>query len=343
MTKELDLIVKSNKLVEASYKLSQAEFNLLNIVFTQLNDGKEGNTGNWMFADFKVTASEYSQIYNVDISTAYEDLQRASQNLFQRYFKYENGLDKNPKYVEIVESRWVSKIKYSKQGGYVTVVLTDDVLDMVGMLKERFTQYYLQHTVGFTSIYAKRLYEMIVRWRGMGKKSPKISVIDLRYQLGIDDNQYTLMADFKKRVLDTAMQQINDHSNITASYEQIKKGRSIIAFTFAFKDKKVIEGKSKNITSPPSRDPQTIDFIDDLTDSELKIITAKADDHINKHGITDPKHKANIHQKAKSEKWGIGDISHDLPPAKSVDMPDLTPTDQQIKEQMRQQLLAKKG
>ena len=77
--------------------------------------------------DFKVTAEQYSQIYEVDKSTAYEALQDASQRLFHRYFKYEGAVYKKPDFVEVVESRWVSKIKYSKQGGYVKLVLTDDV------------------------------------------------------------------------------------------------------------------------------------------------------------------------------------------------------------------------
>ena len=45
--------------------------------------------------DFKVTAEQYSQIYEVDKSTAYEALQDASQRLFHRYFKYEGAVYKN--------------------------------------------------------------------------------------------------------------------------------------------------------------------------------------------------------------------------------------------------------
>ena len=86
-----DLVIKSNTLIDASFKLTLAEFRLLNIVFlVEISDNSEGSDG-FYDNDFKVTAEQYSQIYEVDKSTAYEALQDASQRLFHRYFKYEGG------------------------------------------------------------------------------------------------------------------------------------------------------------------------------------------------------------------------------------------------------------
>ena len=260
-----DLVIKSNTLIDASFKLSLSEFRLLNIVFAEISDNSDGSDG-FYNNDFKVTAEQYSQIYEVDKSTAYEALQDASQRLFHRYFKYEGAVYKKPDFVEVVESRWVSKIKYSKQGGYVKLVLTDDVKSMVGVLQKCFTQYHLQHTVGLTSTYAKRLYEIMVRWRNAGNKTPQISLDELRNKLGIEEDQYKQMNNFKRLVLDNAIEQINEHSDIKAEYEQIKEGRTIVGFVFRFKAKKVIEGKSK----PIERDERTADmFMGNLTDKQL--------------------------------------------------------------------------
>ena len=60
----------------------------------------------------------------------------------------------------------------------------------------------------------------MVRWRNAGNKTPQISLEDLRNKLGVEEDQYKLMADFKKRVLDIAIEQINEHSDIKAEYEQ---------------------------------------------------------------------------------------------------------------------------
>ena len=74
------------------------------------------------------------------------------------------------------------------------------------------------------------------------------------------------MNNFKRLVLDNAIEQINEHSDIKAEYEQIKEGRTIVGFVFRFKAKKVIEGKSK----PIERDERTADmFMGNLTDKQL--------------------------------------------------------------------------
>lgn len=84
--------------------------------------------------------------------------------------------------LRFVESRWVSEVRYNKQAGYVTIVLTPTVMDMVGMLQNCFLLifYFLQNTVGFSSMYAKRLYEILVQWRNAGNKTPNIKVYALR-------------------------------------------------------------------------------------------------------------------------------------------------------------------
>ena len=107
----------------------------------------------------------------------------------------------------------------------------------------------------------------MVRWRNAGNKTPQISLDELRNKLGIEEDQYKQMNNFKRLVLDNAMiEQINEHSDIKAEYEQIKEGRTIVGFVFRFKAKKVIEGKSK----PIERDERTADmFMGNLTDKQL--------------------------------------------------------------------------
>ena len=66
--------------------------------------------------------------------------------------------------------------------------------------------------------------------------------------MGVLENEYKRSDNFKKWVIDQSIQQINAHTDITATYEQHKKGRSIYGFSFSFKQKKkVIEQKSKEV------------------------------------------------------------------------------------------------
>ncbi len=55
---------------------------------------------------------------------------------------------------------------------------------------------------------------------------------DFRFKLGLAEGEYAKMANFKVRVLDTALNQINELTDIIASYEQHKSGRVISGFSF---------------------------------------------------------------------------------------------------------------
>ena len=61
------------------------------------------------------------------------------------------------------------------------------------------------------------------------------------------DTEYQRMDVFKRGVLELALKQINEHTDITATYEQHKKGRTIIGFSFKFKQKKKTEAETPKI------------------------------------------------------------------------------------------------
>lgn len=234
------LIVKSNSLVEASYNLSTVEFRILQMVFAEISE-YEDSKGFWESREFIVTAKQYSDIFNVDLSTGYEALKDASERLFNRYFTYERIWQK-PDFIEVVKSRWVQKVGYSKQLGHISLQLTEDVKDLVGKLKANFTQYKVKQISELNSIYALRLYEMIIQWATV-KKTPIFDLVTIRERLGILGNEYSRIFDFKKNVLDIGMNQINKNTDISVKYIQHKKGRSVSGFHFEMKYKK---GKEPN-------------------------------------------------------------------------------------------------
>ena len=85
-------------------------------------------------------------------------------------------------------------------------------------------------------------------------KHPKLSYQNLG-KIGVENGEYERMHHFKARVLEPAIKQINEHTDITASYEQHKRGRTISGFSFRFKQKQQV----KKIES--KRDPNTPDFL----------------------------------------------------------------------------------
>lgn len=262
-----DLVIKSNTLVEACFNLSLTEYRILHVAFTELAE-YESDKGLFHTREFRVYAKDYSKLFNTDESDAYKVLRDASERLFNRYFTYDRVYQK-PDFIECVKSRWVQKISYADTQGYIKFQLADDVFSMIGQLKDCFTRYRLSKTAQLTSVYAIRLYEMMIQWQST-KVVPVIELNTLRERLAIEEHEYPRVYDFKNRVLDPAIKQINKYTDITVSYEQHKQGRIISGFSFKFKQKK--DDKPKINTK---RDPNTPDFFIKMTDAQRHLFANK--------------------------------------------------------------------
>lgn len=226
-----ELVVKDNALINASYTLSLVEQRLILLAIIEARESGKG-----ISADNPLTihAENYINVFGVSKSTAYQALKDASRQLFLREFSYYEPRGKNSRIR--ITSRWVSQIGYEDNAAVVELIFAPAVVPLVTQLEKHFTSYDLEQIGGLSSAYAVRLYEMMVCWRSTGK-TPAISIEELRQRLGVLDTEYQRMERFKSRVLDLAVSQINEHTDITAKYEQYKRGRSISGFSFTFKPK----------------------------------------------------------------------------------------------------------
>ena len=91
-----------------------------------------------------------------------------------------------------------------------------------------------------------RLYELLIQWK-TAVKTPVFELSLFRGQMGLNDGEYKAMNDFKKRVLDLAVNEINEKTDLTVSYTQEKKGRLIHGFKFTVKQKEKTKKKLKPI------------------------------------------------------------------------------------------------
>ena len=262
-----ELVVKGNALIEASYTLGLAEQRLILLAILEARETGHGIDHSSLL---RVHAHAYAEQFSIDKGNSYQVLKDASKGLFDRYVTYH---DKNPKNGNdrSFHCRWVDKIGYEKATGTVYMRFTADVVPLITRLEEQFTSYEITQVAGLDSGYAIRLYELLIKWRSTGK-TPMFELDKFRQQLGVEENKYSRMSDFKKYVLDFSVQQINKYTDITVKYEQHKQGRIITGFTFKFvmtvKTQEIIESK---------RDADTPDMLTSLkmTDKQRRTFAAK--------------------------------------------------------------------
>ena len=91
----------------------------------------------------------------------------------------------------------------------------------------------------------------MICWRTTGK-TPVIDLTEFRKRIGVLDTEYIRTDNLKMRVIEQSIKQINEHTDITVSYEQHKKGRTITGLSFRFKQKKKTETETQeNSDSSP--------------------------------------------------------------------------------------------
>ena len=242
-----ELVVKDNALIQASYTLDLVEQRLMLLAIMEARETGKGIAPDSLL---QIHAHSYAEHFGVNKETAYTVMKDASKGLFDRYVTYH---DKNPKTGKdrSFHCRWVDKIGYEKDTGIVYLRFTHDVVPLITRLEQQFTSYDIEQISSLNSAYAIRLYELLIQWRSVGK-TPLFDLQQFRQQLGVEPVQYKTMSNFKKYVLDFAVQQVNEHTDITVKYDQHKQGRVITGFTFSFKikakGKKAIESKRDSDT-----------------------------------------------------------------------------------------------
>ncbi|MDK4587426.1 RepB family plasmid replication initiator protein, partial [Kingella kingae] len=139
-----------------------------------------------------------------------------------------------------------------------------------------------------------------------GKGWLDISLEDLRFRFGLLPTEYERMSDFKKRVLDYSINEINDKTDLTATYEQRKKGRVIVGFRFDFTKKQ--RQQPEKIQETPKTSPEP-DLFADFSDVERKAIQSRIDEYIKhqeqKGELISDFYRTNITKKAITERWGL--------------------------------------
>jgi plasmid replication initiation protein len=222
--KEL-VVVKSNQLIEAGYRLSVMEQRLILACIGQIDSTEKVVKKD----EFKISAREFSELTGTPIKSVYRELKEASDALFERKLTL-----KSPKTNKTLVTRWVSSVEYDEGEGTVEVCFAQRILPFISQIKSHFTKYKLEHVSKLTSVHAIRIYELCLQYLKIGSRT--FTVEELKYCLGLED-EYSEFKDFTKRVLNPAQDQINKHTDIKIKIEPIRKLRKIVSLKFVITSK----------------------------------------------------------------------------------------------------------
>lgn len=136
------------------------------------------------------------------------------------------------------------QIRYIKGEGIIEFDLSKYVLPYLFQLKNNFTSYELAAALRLTSKYAKRIYQYCSQWKDLGE-TKKYDLQDFKKMLGLLDEKgnekMERVSQLREKVLDVAVKQINEHTELNISYTLEKHGKTFKNITFTVKPQALAE------------------------------------------------------------------------------------------------------
>ena len=203
-----------------------------------------------------ITAESFAQDCNIKTHSAYKSLEEASKALIKRYFCY---LDEKGRKTYC---NWVIRARY--EDGSVSICFPDEVLLMLKEFDKLnpYTKYKKDIVLSLKKDYSFDFYHLAKKHQAMGKF--EMSLEKIRTEFGLPESYHDL-SNLKKRVINPSLDEITTNTDIDLTYENIKKGRSVVGFKFTVKEKP----KPKVIEVKKARDTNTIDMFCDMTDAQI--------------------------------------------------------------------------
>lgn len=225
-----NLVTKSNNLIETPLKLGVVEMRIIIVLISTLSPNDDD------FKPYRFKISEFAKMIGVK-----------NKNIHQQIKDYTYSLMSQPFYLhDNLQVTWLASAEYFPGEGVVEVEFSPKLKPYLLQLKEKFTTYRLIDIIKLKSAYAMRIYELLKQYERIGSRT--FTVQRLKELLGIED-QYPVYADFKKRVLVKAQQEINKHTDISFSFEEMKTGRKITEIKFLLTSKSA-DAKSSVLNHP---------------------------------------------------------------------------------------------
>lgn len=221
-----NLVVQSNVLVEASYSMTLNEQKVLMACISQIDSRSKIEEGK----EFVLPIQQAQDLFQDDRDTAFKKLKRSSEQLFRREVRIQ--IDENRELL----THFVRSVLFDKEQAEIRIIFSEDIKPYLSQLEQHFTSYKLKNIVQLKSAYAVRLYQFICEWHGQGKDMEIMAWEKLNTILG---SNYKTFDNFRRRILDVAVEQINIYTDFQVAYALQKTGRRIshIQFQWELKNK----------------------------------------------------------------------------------------------------------
>lgn len=204
-----------NIITRSNDQMSLIEKRVLYLVINQMETGISVQKDLFKNLEFSIPLKELND-------TNYGRIKKALTELQSRKILIVDDFAAK-KFTSIIPFPYVSINK-----SVVTLKMLGDVVPYFVELKAGFTKYELEAVLSLTSVYSQKLYELCSRW-----KDKKMWVVPLdEIKMLLNAENYARYPDFRRSVLELAVEEISRKTDIKVSFTPLKESRKYVAIEF---------------------------------------------------------------------------------------------------------------
>ncbi len=220
--KENNIVSKSNTLIEANSRLNLVEQKMLLCLASNIEPNDRD------FKTYTFPIKQFHDLLGLNGSTKYTELSKITKELLSKVIEIRAG-------EELIQVSWLSSAIYNRNKGTIDMRFDPLLKPFLLELSSKFTSYRLANVVKLKSTYAIRIYELLKQYEDLKERT--ISLENLRYYLDAMD-VYPNYANFKQRVLKPSQKELNQKTDISFEFEEIKLGRKVQKIRFIIRAQK---------------------------------------------------------------------------------------------------------
>ncbi len=230
--------VAANDIIKGKQAMTLQTARLIRLLITQVC--KEDND----LKTYTCRIAELSEFLNIPSSNLYRDIRDICESAMKSIVYIGTNDAKQPWKM----FHWVSSAEYDGNGT-LSIRLSDEIKPYVLALDKWFTQYQLKNILQFNSYYAIRLYELLKCEDGISRKNNLTIEFTVAYlrEFFQCEKKYSQIGEFKKNVIEVAVREINEKSDIMVYVDYLKRGRMITKVSFEIHENHKVRALRKTI------------------------------------------------------------------------------------------------
>lgn len=190
------------------------------ILLYMISKVKPTDTGDEVY---NISIRDYCEMCGIELDSgkSYQNLKEAILEIDQKYY-----LLKMPDQKKERRLRWFNRLDMNYGSGIVEYSFHNDMKPFVYYLQREYTMIPIEQITRLRSKYSVKLYKLFKSYANMNQKKQEWFIDDFKRLIGAE--KYTRYPDFRRYVIEQALNEINGYTDIIVEYKPEKRNSKAV-------------------------------------------------------------------------------------------------------------------